>query len=190
MTEPNNSDSVSTHPAQNDLLKIRIKLGENEFEAEGPSDRVERHIATFARLMKGEPAIEPAIEAPAPETKPGGMALFQTIVMQQGPIRFLNVPARYPDAILLILLAQKVFRKHTEVSGAQIMEGLRRSGLKIPRADRLLQQHAKEGFVDYKGEGRSRTYSLTPKGIERAEALVSVYLPLKPIRNNPTATAT
>lgn len=70
-----------------------------------------------------------------------------------------------------------MFLKNDSVTGAQIMEGLRQSGLKIPRADYILMSHAKDGYVTYKGSARARKYSLTQKGVEHAERLVPSHIP-------------
>jgi hypothetical protein len=55
-------------------LKIKIKIGENEFEAEGPPDAVQAQVSTFAKLLGREetqemetPPAEPVPEPPAIE---------------------------------------------------------------------------------------------------------------------------
>jgi hypothetical protein len=52
------------------------------------------------------------------------------------------------------------------VSGGDLMDGLRESGISIPRVDYILQKHVRNGFVVGTGQRRRRRYKLTAAGIE------------------------
>lgn len=158
--------------------RIRIKFAEHEFEVEGPEELVKSQFALFRQLVWPQAAAilheESRVEPPlSPEAPP-----FRRMVSVRGRIAYLNIPAKVEDAVLLLLLAQKEFRKNENVTGGEIMTGLRRSGIRIPRADTLLMQHATAGKIGIKGSGRTRRYHLTGDGTERAQEIVARLSPL------------
>jgi hypothetical protein len=52
------------------------------------------------------------------------------------------------------------------------MEGLRRSGFKIDRADHILKREASNGHIVINGKHRLKRYRLTTDGVERAKGMV------------------
>ena len=58
------------------------------------------------------------------------------------------------------------------------MDGLRESGVRIPRADYILTRHARDGNVVVSGDGRMRRYRLTDAGADRALQIVRRLAPL------------
>ena len=92
----------------------------------------------------------------------------------------LTVPAKAEDVVLLVLLGQKQFRNNGRVTGAEIMNGLRQSGVRLPRADYMLRKHAGDGNVVMTGLGRTRRYSLTNAGVDRAQQIARTLFPIAP----------
>jgi hypothetical protein len=157
--------------------RIKIKFGGHEFEAEGSPESVERLFESFKHLIAPPPpeTSTPSETAPPPpaETKASTIPLH-TIVRIQGRVVSLSVNAKSEDAVLLLLLGQMQFRRNNTVSGAEVMEGLRESGLKVRRADRILATHIRDGYVVAMGQLRRRRYRLSNAGIDRAQQLIEV----------------
>ena len=157
-------------------LKLRIKFGEHEFEAEGTAETVEAQFIAFKQMVL--PQAEGEVSLAATDDDESGPPPFDKMVRVSGRIVSLTVPAKTEDAVLLVLLAQKQFRKNDAVSGGEIMDGLRASGVRIPRADYILTRHARDGNVVMNGDGRKRRYQLTDRGAERALGIVRHLAPL------------
>jgi hypothetical protein len=150
-------------------LKIKIKIGENEFEAEGPPDAVQAQVSTFAKLLGREETQEketPPV-APVPEPPPA----IEKIIRVEGKYVLLTVASQSPaDAVLVLLLGYKV-RGVPAVAGMQIMAGLRKSGYDIDRADYILKRYATTGDIVVSGKFRRRRYRLTTDGVEKAQKI-------------------
>ena len=159
-------------------LKLKIKFGEHEFEAEGPADTVQAQFMAFKQLVSPQPDGEKSFAAPDAVVDRSERPPFHKMVLLKGRIVSLTVPAKPEDAVLLVLLAQKQFRKNDRVSGGEIMDGLRESGVRIPRADYILTRHARDGNVVVSGDGRMRRYRLTDAGADRALQIVRRLAPL------------
>jgi predicted nucleic acid-binding protein len=158
--------------------RIRIKFGEHEFEAEGPAESVERQFAAFKQLVAPDPQlVMQATRLSGSDTAP---VALEKIVRIRGRIVSLSVTAKAEDAVLVLLLGQRQFRKNDIVSGSQVMRGLRDSGLRIPRADTILAKHARDGYVIAMGARRLRRYRLSSAGVDRAEQIARQLISLVP----------
>ena len=145
-------------------VRIRIKFGEHEFEAEGSVEAVDKHFATFRSLVAPAPTAEPnptKLEAP----------IWEKIMRVNGRIVSLSVQSHPRDAALAILLGQRHFLRSESVSGREIMEGFRNSGIRAGRADLILKQHALRGYVIATGRRRLKRYRLSHDGLERAQQI-------------------
>src|SRR4051812_39032260 len=129
-------------------LRLRIKSGENEIEVEGPEEVVDRQVAAFRRL------IFPSEELPKTASQQSSVlkTSFNRLFRVRGPIYSLYTPATTADAVFLILLAQRWYRQNESVSGIEIMEGLRDSGIRVTRADALLMRYARRGLIVANGQ--------------------------------------
>ena len=144
-------------------LKIRIKIGDNEFEADGPADIIQNELIRFNRSLglKTEPSI-PEPKAPRAD--------IEKVSEVNGRIVSLKGNAQAPaETILAILLGQQLLRNNTKVMGSEIMAGLRRSGITISRADYILRNLIADASVATGGSHRRRRYRLTNRGIEKAQ---------------------
>src|SRR5206468_8713208 len=106
-------------------LKARIKLGDNEFEADGPVDIVRAEIDGFKRLIgfKAETGDEEGASA-ARKSR----ADIEKISRIQGRIVSLKLQTKSAaHAVLAVLLGQQLLRNNTSVMGSEIMDGLRQS---------------------------------------------------------------
>jgi hypothetical protein len=136
-------------------LRIKIKIGENEFEADGPPDTVEAQVRTFVRLIGREEKTE---------TKPAEIPLSITKVARvNGKVVSLSVPCQsLEQAVMAVLLGQRQLRGNPFVAGTEIMAGLR---------DNILKRQAMLGNVVVTGKRRLKRYRLTTDGAERAQKI-------------------
>src|ERR1700687_2353987 len=101
--------------------RLRIKMGETEFETEGPPDFVHAQFEAFQRLIAPPPPMTAPVSSPPPAPpiepiQPQPLALG-TILQIDGEIVSLRVNAKPEDAVLAILLGQKELRNNEVVSG-------------------------------------------------------------------------
>ena len=154
-----------------DAIRIRIKLGEYEFEGEGPNELVQAELAAFRKLLPKE-------------EKPISTSERNPLVSQESTRKALRVNGRVvfmgirtesvEDALLVLLLGQKHLRNNDRVTGAEIMDGLRASGQRVNRVDHLLNRHVRDGSITATGRRRARRYRLTNRGIQKAQEITDL----------------
>jgi hypothetical protein len=163
--------------------KLKLKVGDHEFEAEGPIDVVQAQFAAWKELIASIPAKQP--EKPAYLSASGATAPlaellqpspdsvlrlpFEKIMKTEG--RIVSLTARsetIEETVLLILLGQKEFRGNQEVTGSEIMDGLKQSGYMLKRVDHLMDKLSTDGHVITIGVHRSRRYRLSNTGLTKA----------------------
>jgi hypothetical protein len=154
--------------------KLKMKIGQHEFDAEGPIDIVQSQFAAFKELISGLP-LTPAPQIPEAATKEKLVPIssaplsIERILKTEG--RVVSLTARcesIDEAVLLILFGQKELRLNQEATGSEIMDGLTRSGYRIGRVDNLMNKLTKEGSVITIGIHRGRRYRLTNLGVTKA----------------------
>jgi hypothetical protein len=150
-------------------LRVRIKVGENEFEANGPHEIVQAEIAGFKKLIGYK-------EDPAPATNPESeRGDIEKVTRIKGRVVSLKIATKSPvHAVLALLLGQQLLRNNTKVMGSEIMDGLRQSGYDLSRADYILRDHIASANITAVGRRRGRRYKLTPRGIEKAQEVARV----------------
>ena len=161
-------------------LRLKLKLGDLEFEAEGPPPAVQAQFLAFKELVR-PPAAEPcAIDEPTEQEireSPVALALLPVDVtalmrLEGRIVSLATAPASVDEGILLTLLGQKLLRNNEQVMGGEIIEGIRRSGRYVHRVDYRTQKLVHAGDVVAIGHRRATRYRLTKRGLARAEALV------------------
>jgi hypothetical protein len=161
-------------------LRLRIKTGEHEFEAEGPLEAIQPHVATFLRIIGRE---EKASENPAPPQAGDRSSLpdLKQLLRVDNNIVSMNASSGTLDRdILVILLGQQQLRGNAAVAGTEIMAGLRGSGYTINRADHILKRFASAGDVVTTGKRRRRRYRLTTDGAAKALKIARTLTPVEP----------
>jgi len=161
-------------------LRLRIKTGEHEFEAEGPSELIQPHITTFLRIIGREekPAEEPT--APPASIRPSLPDWNQFLRVENNIVSMNATSGALDRDILLLLLGQQQLRGNTAVAGTEIMSGLRGSGHTIGRADHILKRFASSGDIVATGKRRRRRYRLTTDGVEKALKIAWTLAPPEP----------
>jgi hypothetical protein len=75
------------------------------------------------------------------------------------------------DALMLLLLGQKTFRSNDAVTGAELVDGLRRSGQSTDHMGRTLGTIAAEGNIIMTGAHRGKRYRMTNQGVTKAQQI-------------------
>jgi hypothetical protein len=173
--------------------RIKTKIGDHEFEAEGTPEFVQEQFRIFKEMVDSAPKNPQNVLPPATrsstmaEVKPSTdnvEASLRKIMTFDEAERIVSLTVRPPtaeDAVLLILFGQKEMLGHESVTGGTIMEGITSTGgLQVARVDRLLEKLGKDGDVIVLGQHRSKTYRLTNSGLNRAREIASAMLFLVP----------
>src|SRR5689334_8550627 len=165
--------------------RLKIKIGDHEFEAEGAADVVQSQFEMFKELILRAPTPPPEHrEKKAPmDGQANGNGVdggsggangldLEKIMRADGPVIALTVRAdSATDAVLLLMLGQRQFRSNDSVTGAELAEGLRESGYPNVRGDHVTNRLANQGEVITIGAHRSRRYRMTNAGVARAQEI-------------------
>lgn len=169
-----------------DSNRVKMKIGNHEFEAEGAPEIVQQQLETFRALVAAmpistAPTASEAIEllpnddsaAPSPPAQNSAAhARIETIMQADGRVVSLTaLPASVEDSALLIMLGQRDLRNNVSVTGQEIGDGLDQSGKPASRVDRIMEKHIRDAFILKTGLGRATRYRLTNQGLTRALAI-------------------
>jgi hypothetical protein len=169
--------------------KIRVKIGNNEFEAEGPTDLVKEQFEAFKQIISLTQAKTP-VEQMAETAKSianqfaaDGIPLLrlETIMNVNGRIVSLTaLPQTSEDAALLIMLGHSDLKNSASVTAQEIGDGLAQSGRPVPRVDRVMESALEHALVLKTGVKRSTRYRLTNQGMVQARKLAAELLATLP----------
>jgi hypothetical protein len=155
-----------------ETYRLKIKIGDHEFEAEGPVDVVQAQFAAFRDLIAAIPskAQQPvSVERPSDSVASLPHLPLEKIMKVEGRVVSLTAKCEtVQEAVLLILLGQMEFRSNQEVTGAELMDGLKQSGYMLPRVDKVLDALSAEGSAITLGINRGRRYRLSNQGHSQA----------------------
>lgn len=166
--------------------RLKIKIGDHEFDAEGPVEDVKAQFEAFKELVSLVPAKaeKPRSdnEQPSGNGNDVGQLNLDKIMRVDGRIVSLTVKAAdVREAVLLIMLGQRQFRNAEQMTGGELLDGLRESGYtKLDRIDRPIQPLVDVGDVIAIGNHRSRTYRLTNTGVKKAREVGAGLISLVP----------
>lgn len=172
-----------------DTYRIKIKIGNNEFEAEGPSDIVREQFEAFKQLVSSIPIQQDTPEpASDQQTIPvqqlaaeSGLPIYDKVFKVDGRVISLTaLPGSLPDAILMLAFGQRHYRKNDSITGSELMDGLKQSGYKADRIDRQMDKFVTEGLVIRIGAGRGTRYRLTNQGLLKSQMLTKDLLATVP----------
>jgi hypothetical protein len=157
--------------------KIRVKVGPNEFDAEGPKEFVEDLFRRFEALINSKaPILQPKTETEKwRAVDAGAESPFSKVFHQENNrislIGRFNGEDRELDAALLILFGHKELKGADAVSADELLYGLKQTGYTVERADRLMKRGNEKGLLNFSGIRRGTKYRLTVPGIARAKEL-------------------
>jgi hypothetical protein len=173
------------------ISKLRVKVGINEFEAEGLPEQVTAQYEAWKELIEKTPQsaaatpsvpVIPSSAVTEVKTREGFFSTPWDIFGgdHDGDLMSLRVhpPAgetRDADAILLVLYGYRKAGNQgegvVEVPVTKLKESLDVSGLKISRIDRAAAPYVKTGYILKAGRAKGGVYRLTVTGYARAEEL-------------------
>jgi hypothetical protein len=159
--------------------KLKVKIGDHEFEADGPVEAVKSQFDVFkeliATLAPSKPNTTNSIaesEIIAPPTAQSALDVDRIFQMNGRVVSLTVPPNSETDAVLLIMYGQRHFRKNENPTGSEILDGLAMSGYRATRIDRILTNLSTEGAVIITGAHRGKRYRLTNAGVTRTEGIV------------------
>jgi hypothetical protein len=168
--------------------RLKIKIGANEFEAEGSAEVVQDQFRMFKELLGSVPPVpepqtqnapdnrvaDPQTIAVRLDTSIADLSLDKITKNDNRTISLTVRPQSTDDAVLMLVYAQKIIRQNDAVTGAEIMNGITATGgMLVSRVDKLLEKLAKDGDVIVIGERRGKRYRLTNTGLARARQIAS-----------------
>jgi hypothetical protein len=146
--------------------RIKVKIGEHEFEAEGPTEVVQSQFETFKQLIANPPQqINSSTKPPAKQEQNE----IRNVSQVNGRVVSLTVkPDSEATAAMLIMLGQKIFRENDTVTASEIKDGLEQSGYRLTRVDRTMQPLCDDGDVIRIGARKGTRYRFTNQGAAKA----------------------
>lgn len=168
--------------------RLKIKVGQHEFEAEGSREDVREQFQAFKEIITAMPAVPPpspqakqaqdqnGTETPAdkPDVPPAELLLNKIMKTDGRTISLTVRPKTLEDGILLILLGQKVLRQSDSSTGGEIIDGLKTTGgLSFGRIDRTMEKIGKDGDIIVTGENRGKRYRMTNAGVAKARQIAT-----------------
>jgi hypothetical protein len=168
--------------------RLKIKVGQHEFEAEGKPEDVREQFQAFKEMVSATPATPLAVPQTMPDSSqvrsesapqrtdtPFGDPEVAKIMRLDGRIVSLTVrPKTVEEAVLLLMYGQRLMRQTEYVTGAEIVDGLKTTGgMDQVRSDRLLNKISKDGDLIVTGENRGKRYRMTNAGVAKARQLAN-----------------
>lgn len=162
--------------------RLRVRLGNSEFEAEGEEALIKEQYQMFLDAVARAHHLGQEEQTSSPVAKPDGTSGNATIheslvervfaVDRDGvSLQILpNGTTRAADAVLLLLYGHLRLRNESRVYGTQLMKDARRSGLSIDRIDRVISAH--RDFYNRGGQRKGSRYSLNNQGVIKAEQIL------------------
>lgn len=155
-----------------DNVRIRLKLRDNEFEAEGPEGLVRAHLAEFKSLLPGAAAPETPANAPH-------ALMFQAdkasgaLVLRILPSTNQGILKQVTNTLLLTLFGFQEAMGIPKVPVLAATQTIRQSGLvAVSRLSNAFLKLQKEGLAMKIGRGKGTQYQLTAKGLKSARELI------------------
>jgi hypothetical protein len=164
--------------------RIKIKIGNAEFDAEGSPELVKEQFKEFmaaVSLMGPEKSANPtpaanlpALPNPPLVDKTGvDASILERIFMRGDPLSLAALPKTdnaNPDALLVLLYGYTKILGSPQVTGTMLMKSAKKSGVNVDRIDRVINAHA--DFILSAGAKKGMRYSLNNRGIQAAEQII------------------
>ncbi len=166
--------------------KLRIKIGDAEFEAEGSEASVKVQYEAFLAALAMKHATSVTMEKPAE----GSIAtsgetdsdqerdlIAKAFNASEDLVSLKYLPkgdAKEADALLLLLFGYSRLRSAESVLGTQLLRAARQSGLSIERVDRYIGKH--DAYLLKGGARKGLKYSLNNQGVMKSKELLKQLL--------------
>jgi hypothetical protein len=166
----------------NNQETLKVKIGPHEFEATGSPESVREKFESFKellRLMAGS-AVQNMMQVTKKamdeidEVLTGPEQLTKIMRVSGREVSLTARPQSITDAILLLILGQKMLRQNDTVTGGEIIAGLELTGgYTFNRIDGTMEKIARDGDLLTFGERRGKKYRLTNTGLAKARAVAA-----------------
>jgi hypothetical protein len=172
-----------------DSYRIKVKIGDHEFEAEGDPETVRSQFDAFKELISSIPLQKDTTPIPQTQqvflpqqvTPDQESASYDKIFkIENRVISLTALPGNVLDATLLTMFGQKQFRNNDSITGAEVKDGLEQAGYRVDRVDRLIDKLTADGLIIKIGAGKGSRYRLTNIGMTRAQLLAKDVLATLP----------
>jgi hypothetical protein len=164
--------------------RLKVRLGNHEFEAEGPEESVKEQFSRFVELATAAKPTgngngerknywEKGADESGDERDPYGY-LTRAFVQSDDRVSLSVLPqtkSQNADAIILLLYGYRAVLNRDNVQSTDLMDAAKQSGLRIDRIDRNLPAGHKP-FVITGGSGKGTRYGLNNRGISYAQDLL------------------
>lgn len=163
--------------------RIHIKLGDYEFEAEGPTDVVNKQFEAFQDMVKHLGSVPKVPDAPKTDQDNESEQLidntaYSRIFHESGDLLSLTATPETDtsnaDALLLLIYGYYKLKNEPKITGVTLMKAARQSGVSINRVDRYMD--IKKEFILTGGAKRGKRYSLNNKGMQYVEEMIKEML--------------
>jgi hypothetical protein len=163
--------------------KIRVKLGANEFEAEGPENVVKEQFGLFLEIAKAPvapslrqdpPPFPPTNGVIAGEAVSAEMLNRAFVADQDGQVSLRIVPRtndRDADGLLILLYGFLKISNQADVLSGRLLRSAQTSGLSVIRVDRTFLPHME--FITKGGKRVGSRWGLNNRGIAKAEEIIA-----------------
>lgn len=172
--------------------KLKIKIGNHEFEAEGSQEHVQQQFERFCKLI--EKSIEtlplektittekPNTQQNTDEIKSNGFS--KTLPLEKiikfdkdkGLISLIVLPTsgetRDADAVLLLLLGYNYYKNETEILVTVLNEALEQSGIySKDRINKTISPYIEQHLILKSGSRKGSKCKLSNQGMRKAEEI-------------------
>lgn len=175
-------------------FKIQIKLGANEFSAEGDEASVKEQLAAFMAAINKTPAATPPARTPhnqnpaadaaeETETPPASDVpedVKQLFVIDGDEVTLRVHPAekngdkveQIRESFLSLMYGIRKINRVEDVLALTAVSALRKSGIPVTRLTDAIEPFYTKGIITKAGVGRGVRYRLTNRGMTDAERVV------------------
>lgn len=152
--------------------KVRVKIGDAEFEAEGPEEIVKQQYADFLGALSAPTVAHK--QTTEVNNSDGDRRLIDGAFETDGDVVSLKfLPAtenQQPDTLILLLYGYEKVKGQPMVLGTQLLKAARKTGLQIDRVDRPIAAH--ESLLLRGGTRKGMKYGLNNLGKAKAAELL------------------
>ena len=162
------SDSPASGP-----YKLQVKIGNAEFNAEGPETSVKAQFDAFMEVLRQSGAAARGNESRSDSvTDSEVQRAFSSDDNGIVSLRVLpKTDRRDADALILLIWGFRQLQSLTDVSALDLAAAGRQSGLQIDRIDRVIAPNGQ--YVSKGGAKRGTRYALNNPGADYAKALLA-----------------
>jgi hypothetical protein len=158
--------------------KIKVKLGDAEFEAEGAEDKVQAQYDQFLAALKHTEAQtvgKPKVQAEGQPVDDARLGRIFELRQDKSIVFRVHPPEAFDpaDTLALLLLGYRRLAAKIHVLSTQLSRSARDSGLGEVRIDQLAQPFIPK-FILRGGQRKGTTYTLTTQGETKAQEVAAL----------------